>query len=256
VTLTETYVMVRVIVGKQAALLKRYWINTVSSVAASYVMFLLLVFGGRAVAPATLDQSLAGLVVGFFIWSLSFSAFQGPAETISTEASWGTLEQLYASPHPLTRVIAAEVASSISFGFLMSLVLLVAMALTASVQLAVDPFTVVPLVALTLAPVAGMGLAFGGLALLYRRISQVFLLIQFLLLAGIVARGPLTVVLPLNLGTRLLTVAMRDGVGLASLSRTALLGLTVKAVVSLLVGGAVFRYATRIARRRGVMGHY
>ncbi|MEZ3143631.1 ABC transporter permease [Halobaculum sp. MBLA0143] len=252
-----TYAMVRVIFGKQLVLLKRYWINTVSNVATSYVMFLLLVFGGRAVAPTTLGESLAGLIVGFFLWSLSFSAFQGPANTISTEASWGTLEQLYASPHPFRRVVGVEVASSVLFGFLTSLLLLAAMTLTAGISLAFDPLTVVPLVVLTLLPVAGMGLAFGGLALVYKRISQVFLLVQFLLLVGIAARGSvLTWAIPLNLGSRLLTTAMSEGVGLAGLPPVALGVLVVKAVGFPLAGGVAFAVAVRAARRRGVMGHY
>ncbi|MEZ3117039.1 ABC transporter permease [Halobaculum sp. MBLA0147] len=256
-SLAETYAMVHVVFEKEVALLRRYWLNTLSNVATTYVMFLLLFLGGQSVAPATLDDSLAGVIVGFFVWSLSWSAFQGPAQTITREASWGTLEQLYASPLPFRTVLSAEVFAGLLVNTITSGLLLLAMMVTTGRYLTLDLLTVVPLTVATVVPVVGLGLAAGGLALLYKRISQLFLLVQFCFLVAVAIRGRgLVRLLPLNLGTALLTRTMADGEPLSAMP-VAELGLLVgKAVGFLVVGGVVFGYCLRVARRRGVLGHY
>jgi ABC-2 type transport system permease protein len=256
-SLEGTYAMVRVVAGKELALMKRYWLNTVSGLFTTYIMFLLLFLGGRTIAPATLDESLAGLIVGFFVWSLSWSAFQGPAQTITKEAQWGTLEQLYSSPIRFRTILAADVVAGLVFSLFTSSALLGLMMVTTGTYLRVDVVTVLPLVALTVGSAVGLGFAAGGLALLYKRISQLFLLLQFLLLVAITIRGNvLFQLLPLNLGTQLLTTAMDSGTRLWQLPTADLTLLAVKALAFLVLGGGVFTLCVRAAKRRGVMGHY
>jgi ABC-2 type transport system permease protein len=255
---SATWALARAVAGREAALFKRYWINSLSGLAATYIMFLLLFFGGRATVGGTaIDNSLAGLIVGFFLWSLSFSAFQTPAANIADEAQWGTLEQLYLSPFGLTRVIALTAVVDLAIGAGTSLVLLVLMMFTSGTVLAVNLGTVGVLVVLTMCSALGLGVAFGGLALLYKRISNVFLLVQFLFLGALAAPPTMPFqLLPLALGNDLLRAAMQTGLPLWDLPPLAVLVLAVKAAVYLLSGFAVFRVCLRKARRDGVLGHY
>jgi ABC-2 type transport system permease protein len=258
VTVGETRALVRVVAGKQVALLKRYWINTASNLLTNYVMFLVVFLGGTAAAPAQVDNSLGGIIVGFFLWSLSWSAFQGPASGLTDEAQWGTLEQLFASPLGLRRILAVDLVVSLAVSFVTGILLLALMMVTTGTYLVVDVLTVVPLVALSLCSAAGLGFVMGGLALVYKRISQAFLLLQFLFLGALAAPAEPVILqaLPLALGNDLLRTAMSEGRHLWELPTGALLALLGKAVAYLGVGAVAFRIAVREARRRGVMGHY
>lgn len=256
-SLAETMALARVVVEKELTLLRRYWVNTASGILSSYVMFLLVFFGGRTVGGVALEDSLGGVIVAFFLWSLSWSAFTGPANSLRQEAEWGTLEQLHASPLGLRRVLALDVLVSLGVGLFTSLLFLGAMLLTTGTALAVDLPTVVPLVALTMCSAVGLGFAAGGLALVYKRIGNAFLLVQFGLLGALAAPSGLPYqALPLAYGNDLLRVAMSDGVRLWEFSSLAVGALVLKAIASLAVGGLVFGLAVRSARRRGVLGHY
>lgn len=254
---TAARALARAVTEKQLLLLRRYWLNTVGGLVTNYVMFAVVFFGGQSAAPGALTDSLPGIIVGFFVWSMSWRAFQLPAQRIMQEARWGTLEQLYASPQGLGRVLSIRMVVTLAVSLVTGSLVLVAMMATTSRWLALDFVTVVPLVVVTLLSAVGLGFAFGGLALLYKRIESVFLVVQFLFLAGLAAPDTLlTNLLPLALGADLLTTAMREGVRLWALPTADLALAAVVAASYLVVGIVAFKAALTRARRRGVMGHY
>jgi ABC-2 type transport system permease protein len=57
--------------------------------------------------------------------------------------------------------------------------MLVPMMLVSGRWLNLDPLTVVPLVMLAVAPIVGLGFLMGGLALLYKRVENLFGIITF-----------------------------------------------------------------------------
>lgn len=254
---TPARALARSVTEKQLLLLRRYWLNTAGGLVTNYVMFAIVFFGGQSAAPGVLTDTLSGIIVGFFVWSMSWGAFQNPSQGLMREARWGTLEQLYASPQGLARVLSVRMAVTLAVSFLTGSLVLVAMMATTGRWLAVDLVTVVPLVLVTLLPAVGLGFAFGGLALLHKRVENVFLVVQFLFLAGLAAPDtPVTDLLPLSLGTDLLTTAMREGVPLWALPTADLVLATAVAAGYVGVGLVSFRIALERARRLGVMGHY
>jgi ABC-2 type transport system permease protein len=259
VSATGTVRLFRAVFRKQALLLVRYPINTASQLFGLYVFFLLLFYGGQAVAGAAFSESLGGLVVGFFVFTMSVVAYSGLSWDVTREAQWGTLEQLYMSPHGFGRVVSVKVAVNVLFSLLWGGLMLVLMTLTTGRALSVDLLTVVPLAALTLASAVGVGFVFGGLALLYKRVENVFNLVQFAfvgLIAAPLGEYPFLRWLPLAQGSRLLQRAMTDGVGLVEMEPTALGVLLLTACGYLAAGYALFGVASARARRRGVLGHY
>ncbi|SDJ34984.1 ABC-2 type transport system permease protein [Halovenus aranensis] len=255
---TATWALTRAVLGREIALFKRYWINSLSGILTTYIMFLMLFFGGQAaVGDTAIDDSLAGIIVGFFLWSLSFSAFQTPATAVSDEAQWGTLEQLYMSPFGLNRVMALKAVADLAIGAITSILLLVLMMVTSGTFLAFNVGTVSVLVVLTMCSALGLGLAFGGVAIIYKRISNVFLLVQFLFLGALAAPpDPQFHLLPLAFGNDLLRGAMETGTPLWEIPAADLVFLGTKAAVYLLVGFVVFSACVRKAKRDGVLGHY
>lgn len=249
----------RAVLHKRAILLVRYPIDTVGSFAGVYLFFVLIFYGGRAVAGPQLDDSLGGLIVGYFLATMGITAYQELANTISNEAQWGTLEQLYMSPLGFGAVMLAESVVHVLVSFFWGAIILALMLLTTGRTLAFDLPTLLPLVTLATLSALGFGFVFAGAAVLYKRISNAFSAMTFVLLAftaAPVGQYPLLKLLPLAQGSYLLRRAMEDGVGLWSFPPAELAILAGVAVGYLLVGYAVFVLGTRRARRKGVMGHY
>lgn len=244
---------------KKAILLIRYPVNTLSQFGTIYLLFAVIFYGGTAVAPTAITDSLGGIIVGYLLWSLSIAAFSGLSWNVTREAQWGTLEQLYMSPFGFGRVVVVKTVVNVLEAFFWGATVLAFMLVTTGQSLSIDPLTVVPLGALAVAPAVGIGFVFGGLAIRFKRIESAFQLVQFAfvaLIAAPVAQYPFLKWLPLAQGSQLLQVAMRDGVALWRLPAGELGVLVVTAVGYLVLGYAAFQYCQTWARREGVMGHY
>jgi len=244
---------------KKLLLLVRYPVNTLSQFGTMALFFLAIFYGGRAVAPAAITDTLSGLIVGYMLWTLCIASYGGLSWGITREAQWGTLEQLFMSPFGFGPVMAVRTVVNVLESFLWGAATLLFMMLVTGRWLTIDPVTVLPLAALALAPAVGIGFVFGGLAIRFKRIENAFNLAQFVfigLIAAPVDQYPLMKWLPLAQGSQLLQTAMGEGVALWNLPADELGVLVVTAVGYLLVGYVVFHYCQRWARREGVMGHY
>jgi ABC-2 type transport system permease protein len=159
---------------KRVVILKEYPVNTLTQLAVTYLFFAGIFFGGKAVAGPALTDSLPGIIVGFFVWTMAITAFAGASRSIMQEAQWGTLEQLYMSPYGFERVMAVNAVVRLLESFAWGAAILAAMLATTGQQLTLDVLTVVPLVVLTVASALGIGFVFAGLALVYKRIDNLF----------------------------------------------------------------------------------
>lgn len=256
--IAERVALARVVVEKHFRLLTRYFVDTAAGVVLTYVMFLMVFFGGASVAPETIDNSLAGIIIGFFVWTMSFGAFQDPSQSLIEEAKWGTLEQLYMSPLPFGEILTYRTAFSVLVNVVTGVVVLLLMMLTTGKWLAFDLVSIVPIVVLTLCTAVGLGFALGGVALVYKRVSNVFLIVQFLFVGALAAPSEPWVynLLPLALGYDLLRTVMSEGVAVWNLPTTDLLVLTAVAVAYIVGGFAIFTKMVGVARRRGILGDY
>jgi ABC-2 type transport system permease protein len=247
------------ILYKRAILLIRYPVDTIGSFAGVYIFFVLIFYGGRAVAGPQLDDSLGGLIVGYFLATMGITAYQELADTITDEAQWGTLEQLYMSPLGFGAVMLAESIVHILVSFFWGAVILTLMLLTTGQTLTINLLTVLPLITLATLSALGFGLIFAGAAVLFKRISNVFSAMTFVLLAftaAPVGQYPALKALPLAQGSYLLRQAMNEGVTLLDLPPVEVAILAGVAGAYLAVGYTVFALATRRARQDGVLGHY
>lgn len=247
------------ILKKELILLARYPVNTGAYFFALYSIFLLIFFGGRTFGGDAFDDSLGAIIVGYFLVTLSFTAFNELAYTFSREAAWGTLEQLYMSEVGFGATTALIAVIRTFLSLLWASLMLGLMILTTGKSIAVDVLSVLPVTLLAIAPLIGIGFAFGGAAILYKRISNVFNLMQFGvvgLVAAPVETYPLLKLLPLAQGSYVLRLIMNRGYRLWEVPAQELAVLVVVALAYLLVGYAAFDKFVTVARDRGVMGHY
>ncbi len=244
---------------KRVLLLIRYPVNTLSQFITFYLLFLVIFLGGQAVAPATITDSLAGIIVGYLLWTVAMTAFSGLSWNVTREAQWGTLEQLYMSPFGFERVMGINTIVRVVESFLWGASILVLMVLTTGQMVHIDPITVVPLLSLAVAPAIGIGFALGGVAVRFKRIENVFQIVQFVLIgliAAPISDVPFARWLPLAQGSAMLQSTMAEGLSLWELPTEELLVLVITGVGYLVVGFLVFRWCQRWSRRAGVMGHY
>jgi ABC-2 type transport system permease protein len=253
------YHLVRAVLYREFLIFVRYPANAVGGVVVSVFFFALLFYGGRLLAGEALADSIEGIVVGYFLWTLSVGAYSSVSNDIASEVQWGTLERHVTTPFGFAPVALLKGVAKVVRTFLLSTVILAVMLLVTGTALSLDPITIVVVAGLSITSVLGLGFAAGGVTVLYKRIGNWLNLLQFgfvVLVSAPVFDAPWTRVLPLAHGSALLQRAMVDGVRLWEFDPLEL-GLLVAVSVGYLGGGyLVFQYATRRARRLGVLGDY
>lgn len=246
-------------------LMARYKVNFAAQIVGMYLFFAVIFFGGQAAVRnvgggmGALGGTLDAIIVGWFLWTMAQSAYSSLSQEVTQESRWGTLEQLFMSPHGFGRILGVKVFVNMLISMLIGATMLALMLLTTGRTLTLDIVTILPIVVLTLLTVVGIGYIFAGLALIYKQISNVSQLMQFVLVGLIAAPAaelsPLNV-LPLVQGSGMLQTAMREGVRLWEFTALELSILVGTAVVYSAVGYFIFMTCLHVARDRGVMGHY
>jgi ABC-2 type transport system permease protein len=251
--------LAKAVLYREYLLFVRYPANALGGIVVSVFFFGLLFYGGRMIAGQALTDTIEGIIVGYFLWSLSTGAYQGIYQDIGSEVQWGTLERHVMTPFGFAPVALLKGVAKLVRGFLISTVVLAAMLLMTGRTLELPVVTIVVLASLAITSVLGIGFAAGGVTVLYKRISNWLGLLQFLFIVLISAPAfdlGWTKFLPLAMGSALLQRAMIDGTRLWELP-LADLGMLVAVAVGYLGGGyLVFQLATRRARNLGVLGDY
>ena len=254
-------IAMRAMITRNLINMRRYMFNTISGLVTMYIVFMLLFMGVRGIGGAALagGTTLEGLVVSYLVWVLSISAYSDLAWDLNQEAQVGTLEQLYISPIGFNWLNAFNLISGLGLSFVFAAVLLTLMMLTTGTYLNLDLVSVVPLMVTALLSVYGIGFAMGGLALVFKRIQAFFQIFQFVFVAFLALpldRFPWAQFLPLTMGGHLLRQVMVQGTRLWELPATSLAVLALTGVCYLALGLTVFEWSARIAKRKGLLGHY
>jgi ABC-2 type transport system permease protein len=253
------YHLARAVLYREYLIFVRYPANAIGGIVVALFFFGVLFYGGRIVAGRALTDSLSGIIVGYFLWTLSVGAYSSVSNDIGSEVQWGTLERHITTPFGFAPVALLKGVAKVVRTFLTSAVVLAVMLLLTGTRLSLDPITVITVASLSITSVLGLGFAAGGITVLYKRIGNWLNLLQFgfiVLISAPVFEAPWTRVLPLAHGSAMLQRSMVDGVRLWEFG-VADLGLLVGVAAVYLGGGyLVFHYATRRARRLGVLGDY
>lgn len=244
------------VLKKEYLLLLRYKWNTLTGLAVTYALFLLILVGGRTLGGSGFDDSLGAVVIGFTFWVMSAAAYASLATQMTDEASWGTLEQLYVAPLGFRRVILMMSVTGIVDAIVRNSVLFVGVFLTAGISFHFDPL-VLPVLVFGLLSILGVGLAFGAIAIRFKRVDEIVgvLSLGFTgLIAAPIDEYPALQYLPLAKASALLRGLMSDpSFALRPLDVVVLVGVGVGYFVA---GYGALVFFIRSARKNGVMGHY
>jgi ABC-2 type transport system permease protein len=251
--------LAKAVLYREYLIFVRYPANAIGGIVIALFFFGLLFYGGRLLAGRALTDSIDGIVVGYFLWTLSVGAYSAISNDIGSEVQWGTLERHVITPFGFAPVAFLKGVAKVVRTFLTSLVVLLAMLAITGTPLRFDVLTVVPVAVLSVASVLGLGFAAGGIAVLYKRIGNWLNLLQFGFIPLISAPAfdlGWARFLPLAQGSALLQRAMLEGTRLWEFPLLDLAILLGTAVGYLAIGYLVFQVATRRARRLGVLGDY
>jgi len=241
--------------------LKRYAFDSISGLVTMYIVFLVIFYGARGIGGVALatGNTLEGILVGYLLWALAIMAYSELSWDLYNEAQMGTLEQLYVSPIGFKWINAYSMLSNLVFQFALSGVLLALMMVSTGKYLNLDIFSVIPLFLLALSSAYGIGFAVGGLALIFKRVRSFFQIVQFVFVAFIavpIEQFPPIVYMPLSMTNHLLRQVMVHGLSIWELNRGELLIGVITGVVYLALGLLAFTKCERIAKNKGLLGHY
>lgn len=257
--MTATLILMRAFAKQIWIELTRYAFDTVSSLVAMYMLFLVVFFGIQGVGGVTEGQTLSSIILGFNVWVLLMFAYSSVASGLVGEAQTGTLEQLAMSPHGLLNTVLIRFWIAFLFVFIQITILLNLAMVTTGHWLHLDLLSVIPLLLMTGTAILGIGLVMGGLALVFKRVQNVSGLLQFGLIALVAApvdQFPALKLVPVSLGYQLLNRVMVDEVAITDLPAGDLGILVGGAAVFLLVGALIFKAMEARARDRGLLGQY
>ncbi|GIW28875.1 MAG: hypothetical protein KatS3mg070_2238 [Meiothermus sp.] len=241
--------------------LTRYPLELVGSVLGAVVVFSLFFSGAHYLAGPTLfGERLEALVVSIVAWSLAFSLLSHTASNIAEEALAGLLEQLALTRPGLLGVVLIRAFLSVIQVAPLVIPIFLAILLTSGARLEFQPLALLPLGTLALGSL-GLGLIFGGLTLVYKRVSQLLGLLQFVFLGLFLVRfealawpwGNLGYFLPLTPSVATLRLLLGHG---ENPVWSLLLLAGVNALAYLALGIGFFKLTLHTARRRGVLGTY
>ena len=240
---------------------RSYSFNSISSLVTMYIVFLLLFFGAKAVGGPVLSsaKTLDAMVVGYFIWLLAVTSYSDLSWDLTNEAQVGTLEQLYLSPVGYKWISFFVLMSNAVLVYSFNVIFLLLMMVTTGKYLRLDLISLVPILAVTIAGVYGIGYMLGGLALVFKRIQSFFQVMQFLMVAFLLApvdRYLWAKLLPLGMGNHLAAEVMVGGKHLWQLPPADLLYLTASSAFYLVLGLAVFTRCEKAAKKAGLLGQY
>lgn len=238
----------------------RYLPNTISLVVTFYVIFLALFLGITVVGdPANAEANLRFAIVGNAFWFLLLMAISTMGWELTTEATRGTLEQLAMSPVGLRAILAARMLGTFVVNLSITAVMLVATMATAGQWLSFDLALLAAVLLPTFVGVTGLGFAVAGLALVYKQISALLQVLQFVFLGF--AFVPLSVapwleLAPVVKGVDMIRAALVHGATLADFAARDWASLVVNGLVYLALGLLAFTLAERRATTRGLLGQY
>lgn len=253
------YHLLKAVIYRDLLIWSRYPINAVLGLFMHVFFFGLMFYGGSLVAGQAISDTIEGLIIGYFLWTLSTGAYVGISSTIRSEASWGTLERHYITPFGFGIVIFTKGLSIVLRTFFISFIVLIVMLLITGIWLNLNLLTIILIATLTIASALGLGFAMGGLGVLYKRVGNVSSFLQFTFI-GLISAPIFDLwwakFLPLAQGSALLQQAMKDGVRIWEFNPVALAILLGTAVLYLGIGYVVFVLTATRSRRLGVLGDY
>ncbi len=252
--------------------LKRYFLESLSGLAVVYILFIGFFFASQSftdqvVAHMNESTDLAHRALGFILWLFALNAMGHFSNSIRDESHIGVMEQIALSPTGLVVDMWGRAAGKTIIDCFMIGLVLLTIILTTRISLSFPFFSVGIIFFLTLLGLYGLGFFFGGLALIYKRLGSIIIVVRF---AFLILTGAITPIenfpaglqivcktLPMTEGLKILRLLMIDNKPFSYILESGdLLILFINSAFYITIGLISFKFLEKIARRKGLLGVY
>ncbi|AIQ25386.1 ABC transporter permease [Paenibacillus sp. FSL H7-0737] len=240
--------------------LKRYLPNTIALVVTFYIIFLAAFFGIMFIGdPASFNTNVQYSIVSVVFWSLTMMTMNFIGYSVITEATRGTLEQLYMSPMGVWKIMLTRIVSQLGLQSVIMILLLFGAMLTSGQWLSLNPMTTIPIIIVTMISMVGVSFMIAGLAIIVKQIQAFLQIFQFVLMGLVfvpITVAPFLAFAPFVKGVNMVRTVMLENLTLTDLSLSDYGVLILNSLVYLILGLVVFDRCEKIAMKKGLLGQY
>lgn len=179
--------------------------------------------------------------------------------SVITEATRGTLEQIYMSPMGVWKIMLTRIIGQFGLQSVIMVILLFAAMLTSGQWLNLNPMTTIPIIVITMISMVGISFMIAGLAVIVKQIEAFLQIFQFVLMGLVFV--PLTVApflafAPFVKGVNMVRTVMMEDLTLTQLPLADYAVLILNSLVYLIAGLVVFHRCEKTAMKKGLLGQY
>lgn len=240
--------------------MKRYLPNTIALVVTFYIIFLAAFFGIMFIGdPASFDTNVQYSIVSVVFWSLTMMTMNFIGYSVITEATRGTLEQLYMSPMGVWKIMLTRIVSQLGLQSVIMILLLFGAMLTSGQWLSLNPMTTIPIIIVTMISMVGVSFMIAGLAIIVKQIQAFLQIFQFVLMGLVfvpITVAPFLAFAPFVKGVNMVRTVMLENLTLTDLPLSDYGTLILNSLVYLILGLVVFDRCEKIAMKKGLLGQY
>lgn len=240
--------------------MKRYLPNTIALVVTFYIIFLAAFFGIMFIGdPASFDTNVQYSIVSVVFWSLTMMTMNFIGYSVITEATRGTLEQLYMSPMGVWKIMLTRIVSQLGLQSVIMFLLLFGAMLTSGQWLSLNPMTTIPIIVVTMISMVGVSFMIAGLAIIVKQIQAFLQIFQFVLMGLVfvpITVAPFLAFAPFVKGVNMVRTVMLENLTLTDLPLSDYGVLILNSLVYLILGLVVFDRCEKIAMKKGLLGQY
>lgn len=265
--MSKVLYLFKVSMEKSAIELIRYKFNTISDILSLYALFISMFLGIKIfgtsmnVSSLSLGNTLEGFVVGYFMWTIMMMAYSDTSYSIINDASRGTLEQLSMSNLGLHNILIVRSICNLLVNLLISIVLLFIIMYTTGYWIHIKIVSILIPIFIGIFSILGIGLIFGGLALIFKKIQSILNIVQYFLIALLLplpaSFNPIiSSLIPFKPCSEMVFGTMINGASFTEFSLFDYRIMIGNSIVYFGIGLLIFNYCSKLAKRKGVLGQY
>lgn len=263
--MTKYYYLCKVSIERTIKEFIRYRFNAISEVLYLYVLFLAMFLGiksfgtGFGISPIDMGSNLEGFIVGYFLWTIIVTSYSGIAYGLTNDANRGTLEQLNMSGIKLSTIVTVRSLSDLLINLIVSAVLLFIIIITTNYQFEIKIFSILLPIFIGIFGILGIGLIFGGLALIFKKIQSLLNIVQYFFIAFLMVSPENKIIynlLPFRPAADIVMLSMRRGFSFIDFSIYDYGIMIGNSVLYFSIGLLAFNRCIKLAKKKGLLGQY
>lgn len=245
--------------------LSRYKFDTISDILFLYVLFMAMFLGVKSfginfgVSPIDMGKNLEGFIVGYFLWTIMMMTYSGVAHGLMNDANRGTLEQLNMSGIKLSTIVTVKSLSDLLINLIVSVALLFIIIITTNYEFEIKIFSILLPILIGIFSILGIGLIFGGLALIFKKVQSLINIVEYFFIALIMVNPENKIIynlLPFRPAADMVILSMREGYSFINVSIYDYGIMIVNSILYFSIGLFVFDKCVKAAKRKGLLGQY